>query len=187
MVRGSRLTLGLLVATAGFLLAACGGVPQGAVQAPGDDCPSGSDCYDPVTPVGPGSELTVQAFEWGFDLTGGTAVDGPITVNLENIGGTEHDFTIDAAAGEARTITAPAGETASGELLLFGGQEYTFYCSIPGHRQQGMEGTLRVALPDEEVTDLGADAGEETTDEPAPEPAGGDGGTGTPTPAGTGG
>lgn len=152
--RPGRLTLGYLLVAAALLLTACGSaVPEGAIQAQGEACPSGSDCYDPVRPVGPGGEISVEAFEWGFDITAGVARDGTVTVNLENLGSTEHNFRIDGAVGETKTVgDVDAGETITGELQLFGGQTYTFYCSIPGHRAQGMEGTIQVLLPDEEPT-----------------------------------
>lgn len=179
MLRGPRgRVLSACMLTAGaLLLTACGGgVPEGAIEAQGEACPTGSDCYDPVRPIGPGGSLDVEAFEWGFDIVEGVARDGTVEVTLENTGGTDHNITIDAAVGETQTIPAAAGETTTGELQLFGGQTYTYYCSIPGHREQGMEGELRVLLPDEEPTDIGADSGEEATAEPAAEPAGGDGG-----------
>jgi uncharacterized cupredoxin-like copper-binding protein len=58
-----------------------------------------------------------------------------------NTGASLHDFAVDELGGViialepgqegSATITAPAGT-------------YTFYCSVPGHREAGMEGTLTV-------------------------------------------
>jgi uncharacterized cupredoxin-like copper-binding protein len=59
---------------------------------------------------------------------------------LPNSGAATHDFTIDdlgvhvvARSGESGSVTinAPAGS-------------YEYYCSIPGHKQGGMVGTLVV-------------------------------------------
>lgn len=169
MLQGRRRVSACLLVAGALLLTACETVSQQAIEATGEACPPGSDCYDPVKPIGPGGELEVQAFEWGFDLVEGVARDGAVKVTLENTGGTLHDFTITEAVGDTQTIEAPAGETTTGELELFGGQTYTFFCSVPGHREQGMEGELKVLLPEEEPTDIGEDVPDEATVEPAPE------------------
>ena len=50
-----------------------------------------------------------------------------------------HDFTI----GELDAhVSADAGETATGGFHAGRPGTYTFYCSEPGHREAGMEGTL---------------------------------------------
>ncbi|MCO5222460.1 MAG: peptidylprolyl isomerase [Thermomicrobiales bacterium] len=79
--------------------------------------------YDPTT-------LTIQA------------ADEPVTITFENVGAAEHDFVIDALEihvvampGETVDIVIPAG-TAPGT--------YDFYCSVPGHKEAGMVGTLVV-------------------------------------------
>ena len=63
---------------------------------------------------------------------------------LTNGGPIEHDVTIAQGShvlgatpvfvGGSRTVT-----------LSLGAGTYTFYCSVPGHRQAGMEGTLSVS------------------------------------------
>lgn len=66
-----------------------------------------------------------------------------VTLDLNNVEGF-HDFVIDEfdvktdtiAAGETERVTFTIPDNASGE--------YTFYCSIGNHREQGMEGTIVV-------------------------------------------
>jgi plastocyanin/mono/diheme cytochrome c family protein len=67
------------------------------------------------------------------------------TIQVNNPGVLAHDFTVDEfgindplEGGAQTTVTIPA-DAAPGD--------YTFYCSVPGHRQQGMEGTLTIVAP----------------------------------------
>ena len=121
-----------VLATAGLLslgLAACGG---------GDDeggSASGSDVEADVSVTGTDglkfepTELEAEAGEVAIELTSGEAV--------------EHNVVIEEA-GDTTVVEAAAGETNVGTIELEAG-DYTFYCSIPGHRTAGMEGTLTVS------------------------------------------
>ncbi len=155
MLRSSKL-VAFVGLGATLALSACTAVSQEAIQA---EKFAQSTLDDPKIPIGPGSAIDVEAFEWGFNVDG-VAVDGPVTVNFDNTGGAEHNFRIDNAAGETKKVSADGGESNVGELLLFGGAEYSYYCDIPGHRAQGMEGVIQVFLPGE------APAAATTEDEP---------------------
>ncbi len=51
----------------------------------------------------------------------------------------QHDFTLE----DGDTVVDVAGDkTKSGSFTLAKRGKYEFYCSIPGHRQAGMEGTI---------------------------------------------
>ena len=50
-----------------------------------------------------------------------------------------HDFTLQ---GGKVVADAKGGKTATGKLRLAKPGTYKFYCSIPGHRAAGMEGTI---------------------------------------------
>jgi plastocyanin len=52
-----------------------------------------------------------------------------------------HDFVIEDVDG---VVEASGGETETAGFEITEPDEYTFYCSVPGHRQGGMEGTLTV-------------------------------------------
>ncbi|MGH3442406.1 MAG: plastocyanin/azurin family copper-binding protein [Nitriliruptorales bacterium] len=136
------------VGVAAVLLGACQSVPAEFQQAEALECPSGSDCYDEPKPAGPGGTLVVEAGEFFFEIREQNVAEGEIEVTLINEGNAGHDFTIDEAIGDVRSVppgndTVPGGDSGEGTLQLFAG-EYTFYCSVPGHREQGMEGTLVV-------------------------------------------
>jgi plastocyanin len=73
-----------------------------------------------------------------------TAKAGKVTVNFTNSSPVPHDVAIEDEAGEtiAETETLAEGSASTTADLKPG--EYTFFCSVPGHRQGGMEGTLTV-------------------------------------------
>lgn len=52
-----------------------------------------------------------------------------------------HDFTIDELDAH---VAAGPGETATGGFTVNKPGRYGYYCSVPGHRQAGMEGVLVV-------------------------------------------
>lgn len=141
----------LTAVIAAAILAGCSPSSQEAIEARGITEERASD---PVIPTGPGGEVSIEAGDLFFQNLRGTPVDGPIAVTLENIGGQEHNFRIDNAAGDNVKVSAPGGEANTDELLLFGqpgGQSYVYYCDIPGHRAAGMEGELIVYATAEEA------------------------------------
>lgn len=52
-----------------------------------------------------------------------------------------HDFVVEGIDGY---VIADAGESATGGFVASERGEYTYYCSIGGHRQAGMEGVIVV-------------------------------------------
>lgn len=122
------LAAGLLVGVLALTLSACGGGGDGGGGDGGED--------------GAPTALDVSAAEFSFTPNALTApADTEVTVNLTNGGTIEHDITIDEAGLK---VLASAGQSASGSFTLAAGS-YTFYCSVPGHREAGMEGTLTVS------------------------------------------
>jgi uncharacterized cupredoxin-like copper-binding protein len=121
--RLTALTAGLALA-----LAACGG--NG-----GTDTTAG-----PTTTAGPSPhEVSLVATEFQFDPSEVTVTAGnPVILELVNDGVVEHDLVID---GFTFDLLVQPGEEAS-ETVTFNAGTYTFWCSIPGHREAGMEGTL---------------------------------------------
>ena len=123
----------ILIATAvtGIVVAACGG--GAASQPPANSQPAASVSQPPAT------EIAVGATEFAFDpATIEVPAGGEATITLTNKGTIEHDITVDALGV---LIFAKAGETTSGTVTATAGT-YEFYCSIPGHKQAGMIGTL---------------------------------------------
>lgn len=55
-----------------------------------------------------------------------------------------HELAIEGVQGEEPIATCEPAGTGSGSVELEAGT-YTFYCAVPGHREEGMEGELVVA------------------------------------------
>lgn len=67
---------------------------------------------------------------------------GSVTITLVNESPVPHDVRIEDSSGEELGGTdVITNDTAEATVELEAG-EYTFFCSVPGHRQAGMEGTL---------------------------------------------
>jgi plastocyanin len=102
----------------------------------------------PATKPATGSGSTVSLQPKGdqllFDTNTLTAKAGKVTVDFTNGSAIAHNVTlIDSAnktLGETPTFD---GGTKSFSATLKAGT-YTYYCSVPGHRQAGMQGTLTV-------------------------------------------
>lgn len=91
---------------------------------------------------GAGGVVTIEAqdpFNWSTNTL--TAAPGD-TIEMHNAGVLPHDFTIDELGGTVIPLTN-GGETASWTIPADAAPgDYIYYCSVPGHREGGMEGTL---------------------------------------------
>jgi plastocyanin len=73
-----------------------------------------------------------------------TAKAGKVSVDFTNSSSLPHNVTIESSSGEKVGATPTfAGGSKSLSVNLKPGT-YKFFCSVPGHRQAGMEGTLTV-------------------------------------------
>ena len=84
--------------------------------------------------------IAIDAAISGFVPPEIEASEGEITVSITNLDAFDHDFTIDELDVK---LLLGANETVDTTFTATPGT-YTFYCSIPGHREAGMEGTLTV-------------------------------------------
>jgi mono/diheme cytochrome c family protein len=84
-------------------------------------------------PADPGGQLAYSA-------TKATGTPGPVTIEMPNKSGTQHDIVI-AGLGKGEIVT---NGTSSFKATLDAGKTYTYYCSVPGHRAAGMQGSLTV-------------------------------------------
>lgn len=79
-----------------------------------------------------------------FTTDNATAKAGKDTINFTNSSPVPHDVRIEDSSGKEIGGTEVISESEeSAEVELKPGT-YTYYCSVSGHRQAGMEGTLTV-------------------------------------------
>jgi nitrite reductase (NO-forming) len=91
--------------------------------------------------LAPSSELDIGAFDLGFTPSAVTvATEGIYKVTFSNTGAIAHDITF----ADGTTIPAAPGTTSVGNVTIPAGG-LTFICSIPGHEQAGMKGSVGVA------------------------------------------
>ena len=88
-----------------------------------------------------GGKVTVEAHDIKFDVTTIDAGPGPLEVTLLEEGKQQHTFVIQGVDG--KLAVTPSKKSDSGSFELKPG-EYEYYCDIPGHKGQGMKGTLVV-------------------------------------------
>lgn len=72
-----------------------------------------------------------------------TATAGEVQVAMVNDSGQVHNVTFEGVNGDQPVAEAPGGETDVGSVTLEAGTA-VYYCSVPGHREAGMEGELEV-------------------------------------------
>jgi plastocyanin len=78
-----------------------------------------------------------------FLASGATATPGKVEIRMQNMSSTPHDIAITGGGvNQIGHIVSNGGVSMVSASLKAG--KYTFYCSVPGHRQAGMVGTLTV-------------------------------------------
>lgn len=94
---------------------------------------------------GPGGTLQLAASPTAlaFDKTSLSSQPGKVTIDFDNPAALEHNVAIEQEGKEiAASETLAEGKTSVSADLAPG--TYTFLCTVPGHAEAGMEGTLVV-------------------------------------------
>jgi uncharacterized cupredoxin-like copper-binding protein len=138
----------LVLALAALTLVACGGDDDGDTSATTAETTAGSTGGGGGGAEGGGSVVQIEAAggtELAYVQKEVKAKAGPMTIEFTNPQSLSHDVEVEDASGEdvgATELIAESKTTATTESLKPG--DYTFYCSVPGHREAGMEGTVTV-------------------------------------------
>ena len=145
----------------GFVLSAGGyqlptmGMPRMAAAGPaGVAVPAPGVAPAPaVAPAVPGAkavDLKITATDLKFTPSTLQAKAGqPVKVTLDNKGVIEHDLTFpaipsDKPAGSLKMVVKP-GQTTTLEFTPTTPGTYEYVCTIPGHKEAGMKGTITVS------------------------------------------
>lgn len=149
MQRISTLALVAVALTVG--LAACGGSSGSSSSASSSSAPSSSSSSSSsASSSGGGASSTITdaadpSGQLKFTKSTLTAKAGKDTIQFTNSSQLAHNMTIvDSSGKQVGSTPTFTGGTKSFTADLKPGK-YTFYCSVPGHRQAGMQGTLTVS------------------------------------------
>ena len=87
------------------------------------------------------ASITIEAFDLGFKPAAiAVPAAGTYQVSFHNTGSTLHDLTF----ADGTKVSADAGTTVTGKVTVPAGG-LTFLCSIPGHADAGMQGSISVS------------------------------------------
>jgi len=108
-----------------------------STPAPATPAASGGASSSLKLAANPGGELS-------YNTKTLSAKAGTVTITMANMSPVEHNVTIAEGSKVLGATPTFVGGSKTLTLKLKPGK-YTFYCSVPGHRQAGMEGTLNVS------------------------------------------
>lgn len=123
----------LLIATVALSQSGNGGGASTSVAAPS---PTGAiaETHEPT-------HLAVELGDIFISPVQLTAAAGEIVLDVTNSGGIQHDLALE---GGPQTVLLDPGATTSLELGELTAGTYTLFCTVPGHREGGMEASLVV-------------------------------------------
>ncbi len=119
---------------------------SGGTSAPASTTPTTSSSSSSSSAAGASTSLKLEANPQGqlaFNTKSLAAKAGSVTITMTNMSQVEHNVTIAEGSNVLGQTPVFVGGSKTLTVNLKPGT-YTFYCSVPGHRQAGMEGTLTV-------------------------------------------
>lgn len=151
-IRGGWLVLS--VAFAALLVAGCGSSSSGSTSSssstpatPATTPSTSSSSSSSTGGTAAKSAVSLEANPEGelkYNTTSLTAKAGNVSIDFTNMSSLPHNVTIESSSG-AQVGATPTFQGASKKLSVnLKPGTYKFFCSVPGHRQAGMEGTLTV-------------------------------------------
>jgi plastocyanin len=147
-----KVAVALVLVLAALGLVACGGGSSTNSETTATETTSESNSGGGAGEAEGKSSGSASTLDFEADPSGGlaytsdkaTAKAGKVTIDFTNPQPLMHDVAIEDSSGKtiAQTSTIAEGSDSTTAELKPG--TYTFYCTVPGHREAGMEGTLTV-------------------------------------------
>ena len=139
-------TFAILAVTA---LAALGVAACGDDDDDGGDTTAAATTQAETTAGGGGAGATVQVStppgsDLAYDQSELSASAGTVTIDFTNAQPISHDVKIEDSSGQEIGGTDLVSDGTADATVDLQSGSYTFFCSVPGHREAGMEGTLTV-------------------------------------------
>lgn len=145
-----KLAVAFALVLASFALVACGGSSSSSsseTSSPETTSESsGGGAQAEGGSAGSASTLDIEAASSGlaYASTTATAKAGKVTVDFTNPQPIPHDVAIESSDGKVIGQTETTAEGSDSTEVELEPGTYTFFCTVPGHRDAGMEGTLTV-------------------------------------------
>lgn len=114
------------------------GISSGAIRA-------GGGSGDGSAPAG-AATVEFVADDIAYPQAPTDAPAGPLAVSMVNQGVLLHNVVFEGVNDDRPVVEVGPGERATGTVALEPG-DYVYYCSVPDHREAGMEGRLTVTAP----------------------------------------
>lgn len=134
----------LVLALIVTVLAGCGGGSKASTST-ATSTATATATATATTATGSATKLSLQAdkSQLKFDKSALSAKAGDVTIAMANPSALQHDIAIEGNGVNEQGKIVGQGGTSTVTATLKAGT-YTFFCSVDGHRQAGMEGTLTV-------------------------------------------
>jgi plastocyanin len=147
-----KLSVALSLLLAAFALAACGSSSSDSSSSE-TQSQSGGAAGGKSNPVeaegksaGSATSLDFETASSGLAYSTDTASAkaGKVTVDFTNTQPLSHDVAIEDSSGKTIAQTEITAEGSDSTVADLKPGTYHYYCTVPGHREAGMEGTLTV-------------------------------------------
>jgi uncharacterized cupredoxin-like copper-binding protein len=126
--------LRLLLIPAILLAAGCGGSSGGGGSSAAS-APAGAQVV----------EIDIAASGFAFTTSTAQAKAGPVELRSKNPQAVSHDISLKGNGVSVQGNLVSAGGISTVTVTNLKPGTYTYYCSVPGHEQAGMKGTLTVS------------------------------------------
>lgn len=140
-----KVAVAFALVLASFALVACGSSSDSSSSTSSETTETTESNAEGGT-AGSAAAVDIEAASSGLAYASDTATAkaGKVTLNFTNPQPLTHDVAIEDSSGKTIGKTELIAEGSDSATVDLKPGEYTYYCTVPGHREAGMEGTLTV-------------------------------------------